>query len=211
MLDLSGLAMQGIGVPVVQLYLATQAFADLAPGWRGSISPGLLGGFLLNFVFVDYVYYWNHRLLHTGSLWRWHAVHHTASGFDMLVTGRNTLWTPVLILYLWVNGLALFLITDPRGFALAAGLTCLLDVWRHSPWVPPRASRAGRMIGLVLITPHEHGWHHSESRPGCNFGANLCWWDRLHGTYWSPLPSPPRLGLPRKDGTVRMLLWPCRS
>jgi sterol desaturase/sphingolipid hydroxylase (fatty acid hydroxylase superfamily) len=208
LLDLSGLAVQGIGVPVLQLILVTQALAPLAPAWRGSVSLGLLEGFLLNFVVVDYAYYWNHRLLHAGSLWRWHAAHHTASGFDVLVTGRNTLWTPLLILYLWVNGLAFFLLADPRGFALAAGCTGLLDVWRHSPWAPARSSRAGRIVGRVLITPHAHGWHHSASRPGCNFGANLCWWDRLHGTYWSPLPSPPRLGVPRREGAIRMLLWP---
>lgn len=207
-LDLSGLVAQGIGVPAVQLILMTQALAALAPGWRGSVSLGLLGGFLVNFVLVDYAYYWNHRLLHEGSLWRWHAVHHTASGFDGLVTGRNTLWTPVLILYLWVNGLALFLLADPRGFALAAGLTCVLDVWRHSPWAPARASRTARIVGRVLVTPHEHGWHHSANRPGCNFGANLCWWDRLHGTYWSPLLPPPSLGLPRRESALRMLFWP---
>ena len=207
-LDLSGLAVQGIGVPALQLVLVAWTLAALAPGWQGSVPLGLLEGFLINFALVDYAYYWNHRLLHAGSLWRWHAVHHTAPGLDVLVTGRNTLWTPALILYLWVNGLALFLLADPQGFVLAAGLTCLLDVWRHSPWAPTRATRVGRILARVLITPHEHGWHHSATRPGCNFGANLCWWDRLHGTYWSPLLSPPRLGLPRRESAVRMLLWP---
>ena len=135
-------------------------------------------------------------------------MHHTAPVLDLLVTSRNTLWTPALILYLWVNGLALFLLDDPRGFALAAGLTCLLDVWRHSPWAPPRASWTGRVLSWTLISPHEHGWHHSANRPGCNFGANLSWWDRLHGTHWSP-PAPPRsLGIPRRESPARMLLWP---
>lgn len=207
-LDLSGLLAQGVAVPVLQLTLVAGALAALAPGWRGAVDLGLVGGFLVNFVLVDYAYYWNHRALHAGALWRWHAVHHTASALDVLVTARNTLWTPVLILYVWVNGLALFLLADPRGFALAAGVTGLLDLWRHSPWGLSRASWAGRLLGGLLITPHEHGWHHSASRPGCNFGANLSWWDRLHGTYWSPLDSPAGLGLPRRESVTRRLLWP---
>ncbi|HMH49691.1 MAG TPA: sterol desaturase family protein [Candidatus Acidoferrum sp.] len=207
-LDLSGLLVQGVGVPVLQFTVVVAALVALTPGWRGGVPLGVIGGLLVNFVLVDYAYYWNHRLLHAGWLWRWHAVHHTAPALDVLVTARNTVWTPALILYLWVNGLALFLLEDPRGFVFAAGLTCLLDVWRHSPWAPPRGSRRGRVLGWILITPHEHGWHHSTARPGCNFGANLSWWDRLHGTYWCP-PSPPQsLGIPRRDSTARMLLWP---
>jgi sterol desaturase/sphingolipid hydroxylase (fatty acid hydroxylase superfamily) len=208
LLDLSGLLVQGVAVPVLQLTGVMAVLAVLAPGWRASVPLGVLGGFLVNFVLVDYAYYWNHRLLHGRRLWRWHAVHHTAPVLDLLVTARNTLWTPVLILYLWVNGLALYLLEDPRGFALGAGLTCLLDVWRHSPWTVPRASRAGRLLGWILITPHEHGWHHSADRPGCNFGANLSWWDRLHGTHWSPSAPPRHLGIRRPEGFVRMLLWP---
>ena len=207
-LDLSGLLVQGVGVPLLQVTLVAGALGALAPEWGGAVPLGLAGGFLASFVLVDYAYYWNHRLLHAGPLWRWHSVHHTAPALDVLVTARNTLWTPALILYLWVNGLALFLLADPRGFGVGAALTCLLDVWRHSPWGPSRASPAGRRLAGVLITPHEHGWHHSASRPGCNFGANLAWWDRLHGTYWSPPVTAPALGLPRADSAARQLLWP---
>ena len=63
--------------------------------WRGAVEVPSWLAFVISFVVIDYAYYWNHRLLH-GALWRWHAVHHTASRLDVVVTSRNTLWTPLL-------------------------------------------------------------------------------------------------------------------
>jgi sterol desaturase/sphingolipid hydroxylase (fatty acid hydroxylase superfamily) len=207
-LDASGLLAQGAAVPALSLGVLAAGLGAVAPGWRGCVALDWPASFLVNFVLVDYAYYWNHRLLHGRALWRWHAVHHTAPAMDVLVTSRNSLWSHALVLYLWVNGAALFLLGDPRGFAAAAALTALLDLWRHSPLGPAPDSRLARGVAAVLITPHEHAWHHSAERPGCNFGANLSWWDRLHGTYWSPAAAPARMGTARAESATRLLLWP---
>ena len=177
----------------------------LAPAWKGALAPSPWVAFVVNFVVIDYAYYWNHRLLHGSALWRWHAVHHTATEMDVLVTSRNTVWSHFLILYVWVNALAVFLLADPTAFVLAAAATAALDLWRHSEAGP---GRLGRLLGGVVITPAEHAWHHSATRAGCNFGANLAWWDRLHGTDYRPGGPPADLGLTLAWTPLQRLLAP---
>jgi len=105
------------------------------------------------------------------------------------VKARNTLWTPLLIVYVWLNALALFLLREPAGFLLGMSLTAALDLWRHSPL------RAPRFVSLLFITPHEHAWHHSRERTDVNFGANLSVWDRVHGTFGGDVAAPTSLGV----------------
>ena len=114
---------------------------------------------------------------------------------DVSVAARNTLWTPLLIAYVWANGLGLFLLAEPGSLMAAAALTASLDLWRHTTFSPAPGSWAHRLLALVLITPHEHMWHHSHDRADDNFGANLALWDRLHGTYYRGVHAPARLGL----------------
>jgi sterol desaturase/sphingolipid hydroxylase (fatty acid hydroxylase superfamily) len=209
-LDGSGLVVQGVAIPLAQTGVLYLLLSQLLPALKGRLVLAPWVGFLLNFVLVDYAYYWNHRLLHSSTLWRWHVVHHTAPAMDLVVTARNTLWSHFLILYVWVNTLGIFALRDPRGFVLAMGLTAALDLWRHSDLAVAPESRTGRILAWVLITPHEHAWHHSTERPRCNFGANLSWFDRLHGTYVRPDRGPARLGLPLGWTTFERLVCPGR-
>jgi sterol desaturase/sphingolipid hydroxylase (fatty acid hydroxylase superfamily) len=160
---------------------------------------------------VDYLYYWNHRALHTQALWKTHAVHHTPEHADVFITSRNTLWTPLLLVYLWANGLMIFLLKDPVPFLLAASITASLDLWRHTTFITAPGSVLHRALAGLLVTPNEHLWHHSRERAGCNFGANLSLWDRLHGTYYSPTARPARLGIPVRLALSRKLLFPFRA
>src|SRR5688500_3064267 len=183
LVDGSGLVIQG---------MIAVALIWLVPHRRGAIDVPFWLALLISFVVVDYAYYWNHRLLH-GALWRWHAVHHTAPKLDIVVTSRNSLWTPLLILYVWAGLAAIFLLRDPSGFLLGLSLTAALDLWRHSPLVLP--PRVRRVLSWILVTPHEHAWHHSRSRTAVNFGANFTIWDRLHGTFDATDALPEQLAL----------------
>jgi sterol desaturase/sphingolipid hydroxylase (fatty acid hydroxylase superfamily) len=171
-----------------------------------ALAPG--PAFLLNFVAVDYLYYWNHRLLHTQRFWTTHAVHHSARQADVFITSRNTLWTPLLIVYVWANGALVYLLADPAPFLLAVALTASLDLWRHTVFFAAPGGRLHRLLALVLVTPNEHLWHHSSARATCNFGANLSVWDRLHGTFYSPAHRPASLGIPVRLSLWRRLLFP---
>lgn len=191
LIDGSGLVIQGA--------IAT-LFAFVAP--RGRIDVPFAAQFAISFVVIDYAFYWNHRLLH-GAWWRWHAVHHTARRLDVVVTSRNTLWTPLLIVYVWTTAAAVLVLRDPRGWLVGVSMTAALDLWRHSSMAVP--TRARRALSLAMITPHEHAWHHSTSRHDVNFGANLSIWDRMHGTYAAPDEAPGSLGVNLDGSAMRGL------
>jgi sterol desaturase/sphingolipid hydroxylase (fatty acid hydroxylase superfamily) len=210
-LDVAGLLVQGVAVQALQITFIYWLFSILLPQAKGSleVSPAL--AFLLNFVVVDYFYYWNHRLLHGKILWATHAVHHTAENLDLFITSRNTLWTSLLIVYVWVNGLFIFLLKDPRAFILSASITASLDLWRHTSFFFSPNSLAHRAIAFLFIMPNEHAWHHSSDKSTKNFGANLSVWDRLHGTYYSPDFLPQRLGIPSALNLRRKLFFPFKA
>jgi sterol desaturase/sphingolipid hydroxylase (fatty acid hydroxylase superfamily) len=119
-MDLSGLFVQGVFIPAASLFVAGILRGE-APGHSGALHISWALSFTLNFVAVDYLYYWNHRLLH-GPLWRWHAAHHSARSMDVLITSRNTLWTPLLIVYVWANAVFLYVLADPRPYLAARRL-----------------------------------------------------------------------------------------
>ncbi|HEY6403347.1 MAG TPA: sterol desaturase family protein, partial [Blastocatellia bacterium] len=72
-LDGAGLLIQGAVVPALQSILIFGLLSGIAPKARGILSLSAVSGFLLNFVLVDYLYYWNHRWLHCRGLWPAHA------------------------------------------------------------------------------------------------------------------------------------------
>jgi sterol desaturase/sphingolipid hydroxylase (fatty acid hydroxylase superfamily) len=208
-LDLAGLLVQGLLIPTLALVVVA-VLERLAPGLRGVAAIGPWSGFLLSFVVVDYAYYWNHRLLHHPRVFAWHQVHHELGRFDVLGTSRNSLGASLLILYLWCQAAALFFLADPSGFAAGIGLTFALDLLRHSELGPRPDSRIGRLLGLVLVLPHDHAWHHASigcSEPA-NFGGNWILWDRLHGSFRRPPSLPERLGDRSGLSLARALLWP---
>ncbi|OLP19363.1 sterol desaturase [Leptolyngbya sp. 'hensonii'] len=205
-LDLVGLGLQGLVIPLLQITVVYRLYQSLWPTLQGIVViPGSLA-FLLSFVLVDYLYYWNHRLLHTRWLWPWHQVHHTVTQMDVLGTSRNSLGSSFLILYLWVHTLALYLLQDPRGYLVGVSLTAMLDLWRHSELNPASDSPVGGFLSPWLILPQDHTLHHDPTLSPGYYGANLKLWDRLHGTDRLSLLSSatlfPELPL------IRKLFWP---
>lgn len=209
-LDTAGLWVQGLLIPLLQLTLLQTLYQQLIPAWQHSVQLHPILAFVLSFVAVDYLYYWNHRFLHSRWGWFAHQVHHTVSTMDVLGTSRNTLWSSFLIVYLWVHGLAIYLLADPTVYILGVSLTAALDLWRHSRFSPRSGSQLYRWLAGWLMLPQDHGWHHqsSASVDACNYGANLKLWDRLHGTLHSSAQWPASLGQPSHLSLWRQLLYP---
>lgn len=207
-LDLAGLLVQGTLVPLGQAWLAGHLLAGAFPGLAGSVAVPAPVGFLLAFVGVDYLYYWNHRLLHAPAFWAVHRVHHTMRDRDVLGTSRNTLWSSLFILYLWVHAAAFFLLADPRGYLAGVAATSCLDLWRHGAASPAPGGALHRVLSPWLILPDDHAWHHAAGRERGNYGANLKLWDRLHGTLHEAAGPPDELGIPDGLSLAGRLFWP---
>ncbi|MEC9466850.1 MAG: sterol desaturase family protein [Myxococcota bacterium] len=205
-LDGVSLAIQGTVIPVLQVLVVIATLDSLAPEMAGSLTLHPLLAFTLCFVGIDYLYYWNHRLLHTDHLWPLHMVHHSAPQMDVFTTSRNTVWTSLFIIYLWGNGAMLYFLADSTPYVMAATLTAILDLWRHSPLQP--RGLAETILGSFLILPQSHAWHHSRDVYDVNYGANLNLWDKLHGTWYTADAMPADIGVETDLSLSKRLFWP---
>jgi sterol desaturase/sphingolipid hydroxylase (fatty acid hydroxylase superfamily) len=205
-LNLAGLAIQGIAVPVAGYWIATHVLAVHWPEAAGSLPLGWAGAFALNFVLVDFLYYWQHRAFHAvPALWALHQCHHASPTLSVWATSRNSLAVNLVFVYILVNPVLGFLCDSPEGFFAAAAVTACLDLWRHSRW-PARLSP--RFLGLVLVTPAHHHAHHALEGRAVNFGANLVLWDRLLGTFEDARGYPSAYGARGAPGSLRQFLFP---
>ncbi len=207
-LDGLGLLVQGLLIPILQIAVVYQLYRYFLPLPQGCLHLPQVATFLLSFILVDYLYYWNHRCLHSRWFWHLHQVHHTVTDMDVLGTSRNSLWTSFLIIYLWIHALFLYLLNDSTGYLIGVSITAALDLWRHSQLAIAPQSGLFRLLSPWLILPQDHAWHHA-SDSGCrNYGANLKIWDKLHGTYYNCDAPPASLGIQTTLTLTQKLLYP---
>jgi len=209
-LDLSNLTIQGTLIPFLRIAVLVAALKYYLPQWQGVLELSFVTGFCLNFFFVDYLYYWNHRILHHKRLFPLHIVHHSVRQMDVMATSRNTIWTSFVILYLWVNGLFLYLTDFNQGFIVAMSLSAALDIWKHSSSLHNKTRVQYLLSQWGLMTPLDHAWHHS-SKLNCNYGANLNLYDRFHQSYTSEQVYPERLGVNTGLNHWQTLFFPFRK
>jgi sterol desaturase/sphingolipid hydroxylase (fatty acid hydroxylase superfamily) len=208
LIDCIGLTIQGIVIPLLQASLVYWLYHRLLPNHHGYLKLPFIVSFIFSFILVDYFYYWNHRLLHSKFLWPLHQVHHSVTDMDVLGTSRNTLWTSLLIVYLWIHPLFLYLLADPTGYLLGVSLTSALDLWRHSHLIIASNNWLYQFLVPWLILPQDHAWHHGSEIYNCNYGANLKFWDKLHGTYYESNESPSSIGIITSLSLSQKLFFP---
>lgn len=187
-------------IPFVQAAVVYPLLALTAPGLKSSLEIGWPAAIVANML-IDYGWYWNHRLFHAQTpLWRLHSVHHESERLDILATPRNSLVSPFLMVYFWLQPVAVFLARDPAPFLTVAGFGLLVNFWGHTQLNLRRGSLLRRCLSTFLIQPEDHYWHHSaEGNTYCNFATVFNFWDRLHGTWHQPDIAPARLGFPLVD------------
>jgi sterol desaturase/sphingolipid hydroxylase (fatty acid hydroxylase superfamily) len=144
--------------------------------------PGLLT-VVASVLLLDFLKYWEHRLVHRlPLLWRLHVVHHADLDVDFTTTFRHH---PLEVAFsLVVSGAAILLFgLSPLGVLLFTVLASVVATLSHANirWNPT----ADRMLRLVFMTRDAHAVHHSALREetDSNFGLVFIWWDRLFGTY----------------------------
>lgn len=207
LMNLSGFGMQGLIIPLVGYYLSAYYFPTLLPGFQGVLPLGFAGAFLLNFIGVDFLYYWQHRAFHEiSSLWKLHAPHHHSPVVNIWATSRNALVTHFLFVYMLVNPILGYLCDSPEGFFAGAMLTAALDLFRH-------ANLRFRFPFLkgVMMLPKDHHRHHDAQRAFANYGANFMIWDRLFGTAEMEDDYPLNFTVPSPPSFTTQLLFPWRA
>ncbi|MET0879962.1 MAG: sterol desaturase family protein [Acidimicrobiales bacterium] len=127
----------------------------------------------------DFIYYWNHRLMHEARyLWAIHVVHHSSERFNLSTALRQ----PVADSFgTFVPYSALcYLGVRPSLIEQARGVNLLYQFWIHTDLIP----KLGTFEELFNTASH-HRVHHGRNRRYIdrNHGSILILWDRLFGTF----------------------------
>lgn len=152
------------------------------------------------FLGVEFFYYWFHRASHRIRwLWATHAVHHSATYFNLSAAirlGWTGLISGVFIFYLplAVTGF------HPAAIALMLAAGLVFQFFLHTA-LPVHAGP----LEWVLNTPAHHRVHHA-CNDGCldkNYGSVLIIFDRLFNTFAAaPLDEALRFGLKGREPSV---------
>lgn len=132
----------------------------------------------LAFLFVDFGYYWFHRMAHeVNIIWASHQVHHSAEDYNLSTALRQSL---VQTYTSWIFYLPLALAIPTSVFITHNELNLLYQFWIHTQC----RCKLGP-LEYILNTPTHHRVHHGRN-PYCidkNYGGVLIIWDRLFGTF----------------------------
>ena len=127
----------------------------------------------------DFIYYWNHRMMHeVRGMWAIHVPHHSSEHYNLSTALRQPV-ADVLGAYV-PYGLLARLGVRPGLISHARGLNLIYQYWIHTDTI--------RTIGTgekVLNTPSHHRVHHGSNSKYLdrNHGSILIVWDRLFGTF----------------------------
>jgi sterol desaturase/sphingolipid hydroxylase (fatty acid hydroxylase superfamily) len=145
---------------------------------------------------ADLLAYLTHRLLHSGVLWRFHAVHHSSTEVDWLSSVRVHPLNDVLIRL--AQAVPIVLIGfDPLLIAAYVPIFTFYAILVHAnvPW-------SFGPLRHVLASPLFHRWHHATEDDGLNrnFAGMFPFIDVAFGTFHMPRDrQPARFGIPGGD------------
>jgi sterol desaturase/sphingolipid hydroxylase (fatty acid hydroxylase superfamily) len=159
---------------------------------------GVLGGGLLGYFAITFIYYWWHRWRHeSGFLWRWfHQVHHSPQRIEVITSFYKhpfeILINSILssaVLYFGVG-----LSSEAASLAvLLSGLAELVYHWNV---------RTPYWLGYIFQRPESHCVHHQEGVHSFNY-SDLPIWDMLFGTFRNPRDWHARCGF-GAEGEIRL-------
>ncbi|HUI02843.1 MAG TPA: sterol desaturase family protein, partial [Acidimicrobiales bacterium] len=127
----------------------------------------------------DFVYYWDHRFMHSSRyMWAIHVVHHSSEHYNLSTALRQPV-ADAFGTFVPFGGLCL-LGVRPELVETARGVNLLYQYWIHTETM-------GRLgpVETVLNTPSHHRVHHGSNQRYLdrNHGSILIVWDRLFGTF----------------------------
>lgn len=159
---------------------------------------------LVLFIVGDFSHYWVHRIFHSGLLWEFHKVHHSAEVLVPQTANRvHTVETlaerlSYITLSTPFTGLFIYLYGEPiSGYTILGALytymifNAIASNLRHSHvWLS-----FGPFWEHFINSPAQHHIHHSTNPAhfNKNFGTNLSIWDWMFGTLHITSPDEEEL------------------
>jgi sterol desaturase/sphingolipid hydroxylase (fatty acid hydroxylase superfamily) len=181
----------------------TGAAADL-PLWARMMAAMVVG---------EIGFYWGHRWSHEiPLLWRFHAIHHSATHVNFLV---NTRAHPVDMVFTRLCGLALLYATGlaspvgPNPTFVPALVLFIGSLW--SFFIHANVRWRLGPFEEIIASPAFHHWHHTfEDHKDHNYAPMLPFMDRIFGTFYLPKIWPADYGTstPVSGGLIGQLLDP---
>jgi sterol desaturase/sphingolipid hydroxylase (fatty acid hydroxylase superfamily) len=180
---------------------------------------GLVGGqpYLLQFleilIVADLAQYWVHRLFHSvPTLWRFHAIHHSAQSMDWLAGSRIHLVDIAITRSL--SYIPIYLL----GFSELPLFAYIIFVSIYATFIHSNFRVQFGPLRWVFVTPRFHHWHHTSDLRVAdkNFAVHLPILDRLFGTYYFPITDWPSAygvtdGAVPPSGFFAQLAYPFRK
>ena len=181
-------------VQVVVVVSATVGLAELiqpAAGTTTGIWPGnwpMPAQVILGLVVAEFGLYWAHRLSHEFPfLWRFHAVHHSATRLWFINTGRFHFVDAAISIAM--SQPLLFLAGAPvEVFLWTGAMTAYIGMLTHC-----NIEMRFGPLSYIFNTPGLHRWHHSMDtvEGNMNYGENLMLWDFVFRSFLNPARRPP--------------------
>lgn len=145
-----------------------------------TIPANTVGGALLLFFAVEFIYYWQHRFAHRIRwIWASHSMHH--SPVTMTLSGAYRLGITSVFSGVFLFFLPIFLL----GFSLQAvaimfGINLAYQFLLHTDCIPKLG-----WLEYVFNTPSHHRVHHAINSEYIdkNYGGILIVFDRMFGTF----------------------------
>lgn len=134
---------------------------------------------LVGVVAMDFVDYWNHRLMHTTWFWPTHAAHHSDTHVNAFTSFRVHFLEALVMSLSYV--LLLTWLQMPGTIPLVVMLRHL-----HNLYVHANLPFQHGPFKLLVASPVFHRWHHADDKVvyGKNLANIMPVWDRLFGTYY---------------------------
>ena len=172
-----------------------------AKGQRRDLGNGVVG-WTAAMVGWDFIYYWNHRLMHeVRALWAIHVPHHSSEHYNLSTALRQPV-AGAFGVFVPYGALARAGVR-PNLIETSRALNLIYQYWIHTDTV--------RSIGPMepaLNTPSHHRVHHGSNKRYLdrNHGGILIIWDKLFGTFQRELPKedPVVYGLTKNINTYNL-------
>lgn len=157
----------------------------------------------LIFFIWDFIQYWIHRAYHEiPSLWKFHAIHHSAKKMDWLAGSR------LHVVELFITRLLIISPIILLGFSTSAVNTYAVILGVYATMIHSNIRVNFGPLEKIFVSPKFHHWHHADNREAINinYAGELSILDMMFGTYLEKPDYPEKYGI-NENQWVPHSLW----